>query len=1501
MSVIGDWLYDASANRFRDTYTKGFIDISGGNLILRNGDISANGNLSISGDINNITTTELDYLSGTTSSIQTQLDNASFTHKTEFDVIVASKTSSHPYHGSGSGSGYYVNGYESPIIQFKVGKTYRFNQDDSSNSSHPILFYNDAGKSTQYTSGVTTSGTAGSSGSYVEIQITSSTPIQLYYQCANHGYMGNYGAVEISVENVTNDELGYLNGVTSNIQTLLDLKAVKTDTDVSLNLKAVKTDTDVSLNLKAPLDSPNFTGSLEATGDVSFNNKLSVGGDVSFNGDLTVKGNLEVYQQQNNTVINTTVNNYEVIITNDLSLNGSLTVDGDASFNKGIYIEGNTNISGDILPVHSNNSNLGSETKPFGSLYISNNTIFFEGSSDADSGSLTFDGGDISILKKGHSADQKKKLQAIESSGEASFTGDISSNAHLFIGGDASLNTKLFVADDVSLNSHLSLGGDASFSGHMDVCGNFYAQYPDNSIPSTSISGGILNVSTIQGDVAGTEFSNINTLRFDADSGFDVTDLSNGVVKVGMNSTFKTWKVDGQDDLVASGLDSVTFVAGNNMDISTNTTAGGEKQIIFHGSGSGSSSGGSSSGGGSSTINNKNQTFFDLLTQQPHQFEFDSSSNTTGNITVTWNFDDLIPNITSHTERALLNLYSTGTNRYLPSIPEIKFDLSHSSLSAGWNNYSSFTKSVGDNDYNSGTTYKTLSITKQTSPGGSGIPGLLSSTNKFDLRIYGVNNSIDYPNINTRALVIEQLSFKEASAPNDPNFSNTTLNGNNQLYLNYSVDEIEAGETSSSAQLDHTQTKYHLNTTLSHYNFDTTIKEDAQETASGTGSFRVELPSLSYGSNFYFLTRISNNLTTLFNISDSDWNSISVNSAPNTYFNAESDGLSVYTKLPGTSGPSTNLSHLPSNGELSYNRKSGNSKDYGGFCVNNTTAISSDQHIYMNKNFGNTDALGESGSPETFEISDTSITGNSLDSVSTGIGKYLNGVEDIVTITASVNSNVLQTIKYHGFNSSAGTGMPSPTETGNNNFFDNISQYDPYTSATQKGFRVNGRFHVKDIANGNVETVIGSPSSTEYDLTLSFSRDATKTNSGNQSYTTYIYVDDLDGAPTITTDTETHEVKSVKYCMGIPSVDKFNINLARTYGNINTTYGYIRGDKKLATFSGISNVEGDGNGTEYITSVSSDGIYSISPDYYTSNSGRLYHTTARTGTSNFTVSFSEQVYSLYGTNDRGNISVTLNHYYDKNSFASNTSTSAKLSISSDIYEIDSSTLSNFNSDLTSLGVTQYTNHANLVEYYTLLYIQGQFQPNSSVTYPTPQSEFTWNNVAVNNYNKKAHGLSLTGAQVTTENTGYKWIVFKINKNNNDTFSFENTPSSNYSLQESGSNGYIALPLQDMLSDVFSSTTISNLFNINNSNYIGFVLVEGTHIGSLKIAMDATTPYTSTGSITTSLTNLLTNSNTNTNNNYFKYSAKVIYGSNKNGILIDKDQVTSSFYLFVGMK
>jgi len=114
-----------------------------------------------------------------------------------YTVTVAAKTSAHPYSGVGSSNGYFINGIESPIIELKGNDTnkpyyYKFDQSDSSNSGHPLRFYNNVGKTTEFTTGVTTSGTPGQAGAYTEIAVDKDTPSILYYQCSSHANMGNH-------------------------------------------------------------------------------------------------------------------------------------------------------------------------------------------------------------------------------------------------------------------------------------------------------------------------------------------------------------------------------------------------------------------------------------------------------------------------------------------------------------------------------------------------------------------------------------------------------------------------------------------------------------------------------------------------------------------------------------------------------------------------------------------------------------------------------------------------------------------------------------------------------------------------------------------------------------------------------------------------------------------------------------------------------------------------------------------------------------------------------------------------------------------------------------------------------------------------------------------------------------------------------------------------------------------------------------------------------------
>ena len=146
------------------------------------------------------------------------------------EVKVVSKTAAHPEQGNGSSSGYTIDGVEGAYLEFTPGNTYKFDQSDSSNSNHPLRFYEDAAKTTAYTTGVTTNGTAGSSGAYTQIIPTISTPPVLFYQCSAHSLMGSY--VKFGTATATGSNTTYtINSVTSGSDAIIRLTGSDSSTD----------------------------------------------------------------------------------------------------------------------------------------------------------------------------------------------------------------------------------------------------------------------------------------------------------------------------------------------------------------------------------------------------------------------------------------------------------------------------------------------------------------------------------------------------------------------------------------------------------------------------------------------------------------------------------------------------------------------------------------------------------------------------------------------------------------------------------------------------------------------------------------------------------------------------------------------------------------------------------------------------------------------------------------------------------------------------------------------------------------------------------------------------------------------------------------------------------------------------------------------------------------------------------------------------------------------
>ena len=982
----------------------------------------------------------------------------------------------------------------------------------------------------------------------------------------------------------------------------------------------------------------------------------------------------------------------------------------------------------------------------------------------------------------------------------------------------------------------------------------------------------------------------------------------------GNDATFNKITIDG--DLIVDGKTSITDISGadasfNNVDIDGNLTVDG-KTTIKHISGADASfnnvdvcgnklnakniyiTGNLYQNGNifstTNAVNKIGQSFFEIITQQPSQFEQvgDISKNST-EIKLSWGYDNILATLPNK-NLAKLSFQSATNLQNLPHISQIQVDISgvvdssHSD-SNKFINYDTFT--IGNSDDYTSPQYKKLTIpkTSDANKNDSYKLNILSKQNPFDIRIYGINNAVNYPSIDDRALVFKNLVFIEGKVPAKPIFvRENPISNNDQLSYVYKVEETENGNSSSQALIISAISDASQNITLSSsiYPVDPSVFRTVKS-LSNIGSdtnFDLSLTNLRAGTKYNYKVQVKNNIK-------------------DGYSEFSTQQLSNFLRLPGDNSVNTTLDFSQNNSEIKISVTTPNS----------TANLNNNSVFYKNIDQNNSFTFKNINN-QIIQI--TKPYNDNQQTEIKGYGVYVDNSSNLVTIECLIDTTLKQKVEYNGFNTSNKTAGTSTRSTNSFNFFGNYSQEDIWESNNnKKGFRIKGNFQLNNISD--LGTNIGEAKSTKYTLKYKYTRHEDVGGAPTNTTEYNIYIDYLPNDPSISSNlTTSATVKSVIYTMGIPSVKTMDIDFERTYENINSEQEYLPGNLIIAEVTSIQRVNvtpqyikidrGSIDNTGEYT-YNSNGFKTATNDYYTN---KYYNLPVGVGDdNNTTLNVNEKVYSLRGSNSITN-QLSVDHHFDKDSYNSYgvSSINRKLS-ATDFYEISDSTndtnIAKLGSDVGRIQVSQYTTsntdsgHQKIPQDWTLLYYNGAFRTNASITYPNVNN-YEWNSIVTigSQYSAGTESYNLSGAP-TTDDSGYKWIVFNITKSTGGY----NMMGLTLPIDQNGDN-YPYLNLKSALSNFFQASTIDSLLASDNSDAIGFCrATKSTNSGDIIIMGSFKQTFNPiggnwivNGSGTVSYSQLVSNSS---------FGAIVEDGSKGKGIYISKTAINDDLKIFIGLK
>ena len=261
-------------------------------------------------------------------------------------VTVAAKTAAHRYNGTGSSNGFKLDGVEAPFLTLTPGRTYIFDVSDGTNTNQEFRFYYDVDKTTEYSTNVTTSGNAGTTGATVTLVVTDTTPTVLHYQSVSSVKMGN--AIQTNSNILDTEHNSTIRGTLTATTVIGNLTGTATTANNLSNGANITTGTISNDRLPNPV-TKNLTGNVTGNinSGISTITRLSTN-EVVISGVSTFNGNIDSNAEAEFANINVGLGTIVTASATTLNVLGISTFENAVDMASTLTVAGNIDANGEL-------------------------------------------------------------------------------------------------------------------------------------------------------------------------------------------------------------------------------------------------------------------------------------------------------------------------------------------------------------------------------------------------------------------------------------------------------------------------------------------------------------------------------------------------------------------------------------------------------------------------------------------------------------------------------------------------------------------------------------------------------------------------------------------------------------------------------------------------------------------------------------------------------------------------------------------------------------------------------------------------------------------------------------------------------------------------------------------------------------------------------------------------------------------------------------------------